>query len=153
MRPFNLTGDLARLPFGDAAYDIVLEACLCQVPRTRLGAVASELRRVTRRGIFLGSVATDLALDLIERYTLLAGVETLMSRWEWSELLAAQGFNPTLIDPARLERAWQRAHAANTGLEQWCEDAEALLYCFYDIAGQAAEASPSKSAELLSAVF
>jgi monoamine oxidase/SAM-dependent methyltransferase len=138
LRPFNLTGDLTSLPFADNAFDVVLEACLCQAPRASVGLVAAELRRVARAGVFLGSVASDLALDLIERHDLLARVQTFMSRWEWSELLLAHGFDLALTDPAKLESAWRRAVIANAGPGQWCDDSESLLYCFYVTTGQRA---------------
>jgi SAM-dependent methyltransferase len=150
LRPFNLTGDLANLPFDDSAFDVVLEACLCQAPRGRVDGIAAELRRVARAGVFLGSVVSDLALELIERHNLLVRVETFMSRWEWSELLLAHGFDLALSDPAKLESAWQRALTANAGPGQWCEDAEGLLYCFYATVGEKAQRSQEKRARLRS---
>lgn len=124
-------GDSTKLPFADRAFDVVLESCLCQVRRDRIGPTAAELRRVARRGVFLGSVVSDLAVDLIERHDLLNGVETLISRWEWSEVLFAQGFDLALSDLDRLSRAWNRALAANSGPGRWFEDSESFLFCFY----------------------
>jgi hypothetical protein len=79
----------------------------------------------------LGSVTSDLAVDLVERYDLLARVQTLASRWEWCELFFANKFDFALIDPTTLGEAWKRALAANSGPGQWYEDSESLLYCFY----------------------
>ncbi len=138
LRPFNLLGDFASLPFPDGSFDVVLEASLCRTPRARLDAAADELRRVTRSGVFLASVASDLAVDLVERHSLLNGVETLLSRWEWSEHLNAHGFDLSLSEPERLETAWRRALEASAGPGQWCEDSEGLLYCFYDAISVAA---------------
>ena len=138
LRPFNLTGDVARLPFADARFDVAIEASLCQTPRARLDLALAELRRVVRGGVFLASVASDLAVDLVERYGLLERVETLMSRWEWSELLMAHGFDLALSEPEKLEAAWRRAAEAGAGPGQWCEDAEGLLYCFYVAVSEAA---------------
>lgn len=132
MRAFNLLADFASLPFPNGSFDVVLEASLCRTPRAKLDAATDELRRVARSGVFLASVVSDLAVDLVERHGLLNGVETLLSRWEWSEHLNSHGFDLSLSDPERLEAAWRRALAANAGPGQWCEDSEGLLYCFYD---------------------
>jgi monoamine oxidase/SAM-dependent methyltransferase len=131
LRPFNLIGDLTDLPFEDGAFDVVVEAGLCQLPRAGIGRAAAELRRVVRRGLMLGSVTSDLAVDLVERYDLLARVQTLASRWEWCELFFANKFDFALIDPTTLGEAWKRALSANSGPGQWYEDSESLLYCFY----------------------
>ncbi len=142
--------DPAKLPFADRSFDVVLESCLCQVRRDRIGPTAAELRRVTRRGVFLGSVVSDLAVDLVERHDLLNGVETLISRWEWSELLFAQGFDLALSDLERLDRTWKRALEANSGPGRWFEDLESFLFCFYSARlpfeemGAALEATNSK---------
>jgi protoporphyrinogen oxidase/SAM-dependent methyltransferase len=138
-RNHNLVGDMADLPFRDGAFDVVIERGLCYLPRDRVTKAVAELRRVTRRGVVLGSVTTDLAIDLLERYDLVAGVATLSSRWDWSDLMFAHGFDHALSDPARLDRAWKRAEEAGAGLGHWYEDAHALLYCIYQVADAAAE--------------
>jgi len=94
---------------------------------------------VVRRGVVLGSVTTDLAIDLLERHDLVAGVATLTSRWDWSDMMFAQGFDYALSDPARLARAWKRAEEAGAGPGHWYEDADALRYCIYQVTELAAE--------------
>jgi SAM-dependent methyltransferase len=138
-RNHNLVGDMADLPFRDGAFDVVIERGLCYLPRDRVAGAVAELRRVTRRGVVLGSVTTDLAIDLLERYDLVAGVATLSSRWDWSDLMFAHGFDHALSDPARLDRAWKRAEEAGAGPGHWYEDAHALLYCIYQLADAPAE--------------
>jgi len=152
LRPFNLTGDAARLPFADGGFEVAIEASLCQTPRARLDLALAELRRVVRGGVLLASVASDLAIDLIERHGLLDRVETLISRWEWSELLMAHGFDLALSGPEKLEAAWRRAAEAGAGPGQWCEDAEGLLYCFYVAAGEAGAAETRAAASDRAAV-
>jgi hypothetical protein len=76
-------------------------------------------------------VTTDLSIDLIERHNLLEGVRMLGSRWDWSEKLYAAGFVHALMDPSRLEDVWKRAVAWGAGPGHWYEDAEAILFCFY----------------------
>ena len=96
---------------------------------------------MVRSGVFLASVASDLAVDLVERHGLLERVETLLSRWEWSEHLNSHGFDLSLSDPERLEAAWRHTAGTNVGPGQWCEDLEGFLYCFYDAVG--GEAAPA----------
>src|SRR5262249_52951139 len=93
----------------------------------------------TRRGLMLGSVTTDLPIDLIERHDLLADVKTLASRWDWSEQLFAVGFDHPLIDPPLLSQAWKRTEIAGGGPGHWFEDAEGLLYCSYGVDSRQAE--------------
>jgi SAM-dependent methyltransferase len=135
----DLVGDMTALPFRDGYFDVVIERGLCYLPRDRVAGAVMELRRVTRRGAILGSVTTDLAIDLLERYDLVAGVATLASRWDWSDLMFAHGFDHALNDPARLDRAWKRAEEAGAGLGHWYEDAHALFYCIYQVDDASAE--------------
>jgi monoamine oxidase/SAM-dependent methyltransferase len=135
----NLVGDMTDLPFRDSCFDVVIERGLCRLPRDRVASAIMELRRVVRRGVILGSVTTDLAIDLLERYDLVTGVATLTSRWDWSDMLFVQGFDYALSDSARLARAWKRAEEAGAGPGHWYEDAEALRYCIYQVADATAE--------------
>jgi monoamine oxidase/SAM-dependent methyltransferase len=139
MRSFNLVGDMTDLPFRDGYFDVVIERGLCYLPRDRVASALKELRRVVRRGVVLGSVTTDLAIDLLERHDLVAGVATLTSRWDWSDMMFASGFDHALSDAARLTRAWRRAEEAGAGPGHWYEDANALHYCIYQVADKAAE--------------
>jgi monoamine oxidase/carbonic anhydrase/acetyltransferase-like protein (isoleucine patch superfamily)/SAM-dependent methyltransferase len=139
LQKYNVLGDLTALPFPDRHFDAVIETGLCQLPRDKIARAVAELRRVTRRGLVLGSVTTDLPIDLIERHDLLADVKTLASRWDWSEQLFAVGFDHTLIDPLLLSQAWKRTESAGGGPGHWYEDAESLLYCFYGIDSRQAE--------------
>jgi SAM-dependent methyltransferase len=146
IREFNHFGAFTELPFPNNHFDVVIETGLCHLLSDKVPLVISELRRVTRRGVVLGSVTSDLAIDLLERYDLLAGVKTVASRWDWSEYLYAKGFEHALADPALLAEAWKRAQAAGGGPGQWYEDAESLLYCFYEI-GAEKIAVPALAAE------
>jgi hypothetical protein len=93
---------------------------------------------VARRGVMLGSIVTDLPIEMIERYDLHANVKTLWSRWNWSDEFFAGGFDRTLVDPDHLATVWKRAQTAGAGPGHWYEDPEALLYCFYDVGSAAA---------------
>lgn len=133
LRDFNLFGELTRLPFPDGHFDAVIETGLCRLPSDQVSSAVEELRRVTRRGVILGSTTVDLAIDLLERYDFLADVKTVASRWDWSEYFYAHGFDHALNDPTLLAEAWKRAQAAGAGPGHWYEDPESLLYCFYEI--------------------
>jgi SAM-dependent methyltransferase len=137
MKQYNVLGSLTELAFADRDFDVVLETGLCQLSREEATKTIAEMKRVTRRGVILGSIVTDLAIDLIERLDLLAGVRTLASRWDWSDQLFAKGFGFALGEPARLDVAWKRAVLAGAGPGHWYEDAESLMYCFFDVGGEA----------------
>jgi monoamine oxidase/SAM-dependent methyltransferase len=131
--PFNILGDLPKLPFPNDFFDVVVEAGLCSLPRADAPSALRELNRVARRGLLFGSRTTDLAIDVLERHSLLEGVETLASRWDWSELLLGAGFSQTLVDPLRLNEAWKCVVAHGGGSGRWYEDPESLLYCVYSV--------------------
>jgi monoamine oxidase len=121
------------LPFAEHHFDAVVEIGLCRLPRTAIVPAIAELARVARCGVMLGSVVSDLPVEMIECHDLLAGVETFASRWDWSEEFLAQGFGHALVDPDRLAEAWRCAQAYGAGPGSWYEDSEGLLYCFYSV--------------------
>lgn len=131
-RKYNLRAYPNNLPFPDGAFDVVIETGLCRIERDQLSEVLAEIRRVAGRGFILGSVTSDLPIEVIERYELLAGIKTLTSRWGWSDLLLSFGFRFALTDPVRLEAAWRRSVSAGVAPSAWYEDAECLRYCLYE---------------------
>jgi protoporphyrinogen oxidase/SAM-dependent methyltransferase len=144
----NFHCDFTRLPFGDEAFDAVIETGLYRSAPDRAAAVIAELRRVTKHGVLLGSVTTDLTIDLIERFNLLEDARLHCSRWDWSEKFYAAGFVHALYDrrlpsserrgrgSSRLGEAWETAQASGGALSQWYEDSESLLYCVYERASR-----------------
>ena len=128
---YNRQCELTNLPFADQEFDLVIETGLCRLTRPDAVRAIQEIRRVSKRGMVLGSVTTDLSIDLIERHNLLEGVRMLGSRWDWSEKLYAAGFVHALMDSALLEGVWKRAVAVGAGPGHWYEDAEAIFFCFY----------------------
>ena len=131
---FNRQGSLAAIDYPDAYFDVVIETGLCHLPREQSGTAIAELKRVTSRGLILGSVTTDQTIDVIERHDLLAGVETLGSRWDWADEFFAVGFDHAMRDPSHLAKGWKRAEAEGAGPGHWYEDAESLLFCFFELA-------------------
>jgi SAM-dependent methyltransferase len=128
----HFDGDLRALPFPDDHFDVIIETGLCYLSRNQIQKALAELRRVARRGIVLGSVTCDLAIDLLERYHLLASIGILASRWDWSQELLSAGFDLALLDPIRLAQAWETAQALGAGPGSWYEEPESLLYSFFD---------------------
>jgi monoamine oxidase/ubiquinone/menaquinone biosynthesis C-methylase UbiE len=144
----NLYCDFYHLPFGDEEFDAVIETGLYRSAPDKAEAVIAELRRVTKHGVLLGSVTTDLTIDVIERFNLLEDVRVLCSRWDWSEKFYAAGFVHALYDrrlqpserrgrgSSRLGEAWEKAQAPDGGRSEWYEDSESLLYCVYERASK-----------------
>ena len=125
---------LDRLPYEEDAFDAVIETGLCRSTPNKGEKAIAEIRRVTKRGVLLASVTTDLAIDLIEQFNLLEGVQVLCSRWDWAEKFYAAGFAHALFDRARLGDAWEKVEAAGAGPGRWFEDSESLLYSIYELA-------------------
>jgi len=126
----------------------VIETGLCRLTRPDALRAIEEIRRVSKWGMMLGSVTTDLSIDLIERHNLLEGVRMLGSRWDWSEKLYAAGFVHALMDPSLLEDVWKRAVAVGAGPGHWYEDAEAILFCLYRPGAIVSTAAPAAKAEI-----
>ena len=142
----NFWCDFAHLPFEDEQFDAVIETGLCRTTPRSLENALAELHRVARRGVLLGSVTTDLTIDVVERFNLLEGVQVLCSRWDWSEKFYAAGFAHALLDPSRLGEAWDKAQAHGGVLSQWHEDPESLLYCVYERAANPRPPGPAATA-------
>jgi SAM-dependent methyltransferase len=136
LRKHNFHCDIARLPFEDEEFEAVIETGLCRAAPNDVENAIAEIRRVTRRGLLLGSVTTDLSIDVIERFNLLEDVQLLCSRWDWSEKFHAAGFVHALFDPERLGEAWERTETSSERPGQWYEDPESLLYCVYERASK-----------------
>jgi monoamine oxidase/SAM-dependent methyltransferase len=132
LREHNFYCDIACLPFEDGEFEAVVETGLCRAAPIDAEKAIAEIRRVAKRGVLLGSVTTDLPIDVIERYNLLEDVRVLCSRWDWAEKFHAAGFVHALFDPERLGEAWERTETSRASLGQWYEDPESLLYCVYE---------------------
>lgn len=139
-RDYNLCCELEHLRLPTGYFDVVLDTGLCRFERPKLVGLLKEVRRLTRLGLVLGSVTTDLPIEFVERKQLLAGIGTLASRWDWSDQLLAVGFTFALADPRHLDVAWKRTMAAGVGPGDWYEDPESLLYCFFETEAGAEQA-------------
>ena len=94
----NFHCDIAWLRLEDEEFERLSKPVFAARRRTTRRKIV-EIRRVRRRGVLLGSVTTDLSIDLIERFNLLEDVRLLCSRWDWSEKFHAAGFVHALFDP------------------------------------------------------
>ncbi|MFG1240906.1 FAD-dependent oxidoreductase [Xanthobacter sp. V7C-4] len=148
LRGHNLRICPQRLPFPDGSFDVVIETGLCRLERDQLTEVITEIRRVASRGFILGSVTSDLPIEVIERHELLTGIKTLTSRWGWSDLLLSLGFRFAFADPAKLDSAWRLSVGAGVAPSEWFEDAECLRYCTYDARQETASRDIATAAEV-----
>lgn len=124
----NLLGDVRELPFESNSFDFIYETSLAYLPEEDLIRALDELHRVARVGVILGSVVSDMAKDVIERYDLLHGVRSLKSLEQWSDLLTRQGFTSGIADRrivTTLGRLRTRAYGGKSPL-----DVQALSLCF-----------------------
>ena len=71
----------------------MFETSLCHVAEKQVPGAIRELNRVMKTGLVFGSVTSDMAPALIDRYDLLRGVKKLGTWWEWSELFFGDEFD------------------------------------------------------------
>ena len=93
LKKFNKLGSIVDMPFKDGEFDFVFETSLCHVAEKQVPRAIRELNRVMKTGLVFGSVTSDMAPALIDRYDLLRGVKKLGTWWEWSELFFGNGFD------------------------------------------------------------
>jgi SAM-dependent methyltransferase len=132
LRQFNRLGSIVDMPFADGEFDFVFETSLCHVAERRVARAIRELNRVIKTGLVFGSVTSDMAPAVIDRYDLLRGVKKLGTWWEWSELFFGNGFELSMHRRDCTDALWAATLAANKGPGQWYADAESLRYSFFD---------------------
>jgi SAM-dependent methyltransferase len=132
LKKYNKFGTILDMPFKDGAFDLVFETSLCHVGKKQVVRAIRELNRVVSTGLMFGSITSDLAASLIDRYDLLRGVKKLGTWWEWSELFFANGFDLSVHRNDCTDAVWAATLAANKGPGQWYTDADSLRYSFFD---------------------
>ena len=132
LQKFNKLGSIVDLPFKDEAFDFVFETSLCHVAEKQVVKAIGELNRVVKSGLVFGSVTSDMAPALIDRYDLLRGVKKLGTWWEWSELFFNNGFDLSMHRRDTTDALWAATLAANKGPGQWYANSESLRYSFFD---------------------
>jgi SAM-dependent methyltransferase len=132
LKKFNKLGSIVDMPFKEAEFDFVFETSLCHVAEKQVGRAIRELNRVVKTGVVFGSVTSDMAPAVIDRYDLLRGVKKLGTWWEWSELFFGNGFDLSMHRHDCTDALWAATLAANKGPGQWYADSESLRYSFFD---------------------
>ena len=132
LKKFNKLGSIAEMPFADDEFDFVFETSLCHVAGPQVRRAIRELNRVVGTGVIFGSVTSDMAPGLIDRYDLLRGVKKLGTWWEWSELFFGNGFDLAMHRQDCTDALWTATLAANKGPGQWYADSDSLRYSFFD---------------------
>jgi SAM-dependent methyltransferase len=132
LKPFNVFGSIADMPFADEEFDFVFETSLCHVSERQVKRAVRELHRVVKTGLVFGSVTSDLEPALIDRYDLLRGVKKLGTWWEWSEIFFNNGFDLSMNRKDCMDEVWAATIAAGKGPESWYTDPESLRYSFFD---------------------
>ncbi|MDI3289014.1 FAD-dependent oxidoreductase [Polyangium sp. 15x6] len=127
----NALGDVCAMPFPDDEFDFLYDTALCYVPQKKVGRAIREMARVCKRGVFFGSIASDMTQQVIDAHDLFSGVSTLSTLWEWSEQFLANGFRFAVVDPKPLAWAFARELSGSPGEHPWYPTAEAMRYCFY----------------------
>lgn len=132
LQKYNKLGSITDLPFKDEQFDFVFETSLCHVADKQVTAAIEELNRVIKTGLIFGSVTSDMAPAVIDRYDLLRGVKKLGTWWEWSELFFGNGFDLSMHRRDCTEQVWEATLAAGKGPGHWYADADSLRYSFFD---------------------
>src|SRR4029077_16017083 len=91
-----------------------------------------ELNRVVKTGLVFGSVTSDMAPALIDRYDLMRGVGKLRTGGGLSECFFNNGFGLSMHRHDCTDELWAATLAANKGPGQWYADSESLRYSFFD---------------------
>jgi len=132
LRKYNKLGSIVDMPFKDGEFDVVFETSLCHVSKKQAVRAIRELNRVVAKGLMFGSITSDMAPALIDRYDLLRGVKKLGTWWEWSELFFGNGFDLSMHRNDCTDALWAATLAANKGPGQWYADSDSLRYSFFD---------------------
>ena len=132
LRKYNKLGSIVDMPFKDDEFDLVFETSLCHVSKKQAVRAIRELNRVVAKGLMFGSITSDMAPALIDRYDLLRGVKKLGTWWEWSELFFGNGFDLSMHRNDCTDALWAATLAANKGPGEWYADSDSLRYSFFD---------------------
>jgi monoamine oxidase/SAM-dependent methyltransferase len=131
LQEFNVLGSITDMPFEDDEFDVIYDTALCHVAHNRVEWAVEEMHRVCSKGIFFGSMTSDLPSEIIDRWDLMRGVKRLGTYWEWSDVFFDNDFEMAINDDEVLAKLWARTLEAGKGPGFWYDDAEAIRYSFY----------------------
>lgn len=127
----NLLGDVRKIPFPDKNFDFTYDTCLCYVPGSDVDEAIREIRRVTRLGVFFGSIVKDMRRDRDrDGEDLFYGIKTLLTLSQWSERFLANGFRLAIPNEQVMKKVWKLEKRANDD-DPWYPSRESMRYCFY----------------------
>ncbi|HEY0219457.1 MAG TPA: FAD-dependent oxidoreductase [Afipia sp.] len=132
LRKYNKLGSITKLPFKAGEFDFVFETSLCHLSGKQVKRAVRELNRVVKTGFVFGSITSDMAAALIDKYDLLRGVKKLGTWWEWSELFFNNGFDLSMHRRDTTDAVWAATLSAGKGPGNWYADADSLRYSFFD---------------------
>ena len=127
----NLLGDVRALPFADRSFDFIYDTTLCYLPEADLDQAISELRRVCRVGVIMGSITPDAAPWAMNKPNVLKNMRSFLTLPEWAERFQRNGFRVATADKVALRRAWKIELADNAPDPAWYPDVWRLRLCFY----------------------
>lgn len=130
-RSRNILGDIRELPFADKSFDFIYETCLCHVAECDVDQAIRELSRVTRQGLFFGSIVREMGNGTDEDWEdTFYGIKTLLDLRQWSERFLANGFRTAVVSQQILTKVWKIEKQANND-DPWYPDRGSMRYCFY----------------------
>jgi phosphohistidine phosphatase SixA/SAM-dependent methyltransferase len=130
-RSKNLLGDVRQIPFNDKRFDFIYETCLCYVADSDVDQAISEMRRVTCRGVFFGSIVRDMERDYDSDWEdLFYGIKTLLTLEQWSDRFLRNGFRLAISNRQVMGKVWKLEKRANDG-DPWYPKRKIMRYCFY----------------------
>jgi monoamine oxidase/SAM-dependent methyltransferase len=130
LRTKNVLGDVRDMPFEDNYFDFVYDTSLCYLHECDLDEAIRELYRVTRHGIFLGVVTSDVKQSAAVKEDMNDGVQTLSTLSEWSERFIRNGFRLAINDRKTLAKIWKLENKAGDA-KLWYPNRQVLKYVFY----------------------
>ena len=106
---------------------------------------------MTRSGVVLGSVTTDLVIDVIERFNLLQDARGPVLTLGLGGKALCRRIRARAVRSFASRRSVGQGAGARGVLSQWYEDSESLLYCVYEPASKPRlprpEATPAADAK------
>lgn len=90
-----------------------------------------ELSRVTRQGLFFGSIVREVGNGTDEDWEdTFYGIKTFLDLREWSERFLVNGFRTAITSRQILTKVWKIEKQANND-DPWYPDRGSMQYCFY----------------------
>jgi SAM-dependent methyltransferase len=130
LRAKNVLGDVREIPFEDNFFDFVYDTSLCYLCEYDLDGAIRELYRVTRHGVLLGVVTSDVKQSAAVEEDINDGVRTLITLSEWSERFIRNGFRLAVKDRRTLAKIWKLENKEGDA-RFWYPNRRALKYVFY----------------------